>query len=216
MSTSMMNYHNGRSANAKRVKIPFTITGSATVGSIRATIDDEFADSNEIFVAVVTGTGVDGSNGGVVATPGSVIDTSANDANGKAFPLLCSSDTTAMLFGFIVLDGSGKTLATIPQPGNGNNPSYSSTQQTFGSAQKILGAEVVFTDGAATTCPSGTRGWSTRANTLTAGVTPNGNLKVLIQLPVAVPLVAATPTEVSPTFTAAGTLKGVLDVTYIG
>ena len=212
--TAPNNYHNARSANAKRVKIPFTIVGNATVGSIRASIDDEFADGAEIFVAVATGGTQDGALGGVVANLGSALDPSANDTNGKAFPALLSSDTTAMKFGFIVADGGGKTLATLPLPGNGNNPTYGAATM-FGSAQKLLSAEVVFTDGAATTCPSGTRGWAVRANTLTAGITPNGNVKVAIQLPVAVPLVAATPTEISPTFTATGTLNGYLEVCYI-
>ena len=215
-STAANNYHIGRSNLAKRAEIPFTILTSATIASIVATIDDEFTDSAEIFIAGTTGLGQDGVLGGTAAAYASVLDPSANNASSKAFPALLSADTAPISLGFIVLDGSVDTApATIPLPGGQNQSPAYGTAQAIGTAQKLFFAEIVITDGSITSLVPGLIGTSLRANVLSAGVTPNGNLKVLVTFPV-VELTATTPAAIAPTIKVAGqTVKGFLKLTWL-
>jgi len=222
------NYHLAKVAGAKRVEIPFTINGGA-VAAITATIDDELTNSAEIFVANSAGAAQDGIRGGAGGTAASLIDPSANDANSKAFPLLLSSDTAPASIGFIVADGTPDLRpSTIPSQDTPQNPGFHGTAASIkGAARKLFSAEVVFTDGAPASgaagnivtatgsTPAGTRGAALRAETLVAGVTPNGNIKVRVSLP---KLVAASGTatleNAVPGFLS-GTIKGFLQLTYI-
>ena len=93
-----------------------------------------------------------------------------------------------------------------------------------GAARKLFSAEVVITDGTNATSagivtatgstPPGTRGQAARADTLTVGITPNGNVKVKIQLPKLVQAGAGITDNAVPGFIS-GTIKGILQLTYL-
>ena len=217
MGVPAQNYHIGRSNNAKRAEIPFSInTGAATAfATFIGQVDDEFGDSVELFLAGATGSGNDGLINGFGGSAASALDPSANNAFNKAFPALLSADTGPTSIGFVVLDGSQKPPSTIPLPGSSPNPTYG-TPQVIGDAKKLIQAEVVITDGPAASCPPGSLGVAPRAYVLTAGVTPNGNLKVFIQMQ----LYAGTGTgaNASPIFkpaSAAAVIRGVLYLSWI-
>jgi hypothetical protein len=198
------NYTLGKFANAKRVVIPVTITGNATPASVTCSVDDEVQDSVEIFCAGATAAGQDGLRGGVAAAVGSVLDTSANDANGKAFPAKLTQGTAGALatLGFIVADGETAVQPTnIPQSGDGRNPTYSSTSPIVGAAKKIIDATLTLQDqsGAALTV---LQGKALRAAILGAGITPNGNLQFIVSF-------ASLPTAGGQVY------KGALDVVYL-
>ena len=119
------NYHMARVNKAKRAEIPFTITSDGTVGNIVGTIDDEFKDSAEIFLAILTSTGKDGARGGTGGSAASALDPSANDSNSKAFPAHLSTDPAAAAIGFNVADGPSELQSVgIPLPGDGKNPTF--------------------------------------------------------------------------------------------
>jgi len=180
MQPTANNYNIGRLNRAKRAEIPFTITGSVTAALITATIDQEFVDSAEIFLAVAATAAQDGVLGGpgTSVSTASVLDPSAN-TGAKAFPAKLSSDTAGPSIGFIVLDGPSMTQpVTIPLPSDGRNPGYG-VPQTVGTAIRVLRAEVIMQE---TTGFGIKTGLAVRAD---ATVTPNGNVKVAISLPTA-------------------------------
>lgn len=197
----------GANNRSKRAEIPFTIVGNATIGSITASIDDPFNGSAEIFVGITTGASVAGANGGTGGSSTSTIDPSASFASG------ISSDGAQVKIGFVVLDGATELQqAGVPLPGNAQNPTYG-TPAAKGSAVNLRHAEVVFSDGAATNVQPGTVGAAARAALGAAGVTTNGNLKVVVGLPLFM-AASATPTAIVPTLKAAGTMKGVLKLVW--
>lgn len=180
MSNSVANNFNiGRLNRAKRCCIPFTINGNITANLITATIDQEFIDSSEIFLAVAATGAQDGVLGGPglsLTQKGSLLDPSVNDVNGKAFAAKLGSDTAGPAIGFIVLDGpSEKQPVSIPLPSDGRNPGYG-VPQTVGGATRIFRAEVIMQE---TTAFGVKVGMAVRAD---ATVTANGNLKVAISL----------------------------------
>lgn len=215
-SSASPNYHIGKVNKAKRAEIPFTIVGDGTVGNITGTIDDEFKDSAEIFLAILTSTGKDGALGGNGGAAASVLDPSANDSNSKAFPALLSSDTAPCAVGFIVADGqSDYQPSTIPVPNDGSNPAYpASTTQVVGTARKLYHAEAIITEGS--TGAAGVLGYALRAKILTAGITPKGNVKVVITFD-SYFKVDDSAADAANTFkfNTAGTYKGILKLVYL-
>lgn len=200
-----------KNIRANQLDIPITINGNGTLASITASVDDEFAGSCEIFVATTTGAAQDGKLAGTAGAVGSVLDPSANDVNGKAFPTLLSSDTGPVSIGLIVADGSlSKPPNTIPlQNSDPSNPAYG-TQTVDGRVSKVYAADLVISEGGNMASVVGV---AARAQILGGGATPNGNIKVVITLPKFV-LSAITPTAVAVAFNTANTFKGVIRIRY--
>lgn len=196
----------GKANRLKRAAIPFTVTTSATVASIAASIDGEFAGNAEIFVASVTGAGAAPSRGGAGGAATSALDPSCTPQN-----LSCDTGPTSL--GFVVLDGpSEKQPSTIPLVGDGKNPSYG-TPAPIGNAKQLYSARVVISDGSDTSVIAGIVAPSLRAD-LSSAPTPNGNLNIRVTFPKFM-LTAATPTAVALTQKVAGqTIKGILHLEW--
>lgn len=193
-----------KQSGLKRAAIPFTITTSAVVASIVASIDGEFAGNAEIFVASAAGAAQVPSRGGNAGAATSAIDPSAT-------PKTLSADTGPTSLGFVVLDGpSEKQPTNLPLVGDGKNPSYG-TPAPLGSAKQVYAAHVTITDGSDTSVIAGTVAPALRADT---EVTPNGNINLRVTFP-KFQLTAATPTAVALTQkVAAQTIKGVLHIAW--
>lgn len=191
-----------KAAGAKRAAIPFTIATSATIASIVASIDGEFAGNAEIFVASATGANQAPSRGGNGGAATSALDPSCT-------PMNLSCDTAPISLGFVVLDGpSEKQPSNIPLAGDGKNPTYG-TPAPRGDAKHVYAATVLITDGSDTSVPVATDGVAARAD---VQITPNGNMNIRVTFPkVAVITHGAPPISVIPTLKVAGqTVKGYL------
>ena len=194
------NYSLNKFAGAKSVLIPITITPHLTPGSQVYTVDDEVQDGVEIFNAPSTAAGVDGVKNNVAAAFGSVLDPSANDVNGKAFPANLTGTAAACTLGFVIVDGeTEKQPVNIPLPSDGRNPSYG-TPAIVGTAKKFLGGTLTLQD---QTSFQVYTGMPIRTETLTAGITPNGNLKFRVMF------------QTFPIATTGPTMKGFLELFYL-
>lgn len=200
MSSQPSNAVMAKASGAKRAAIPFTVATSATIASIAASIDGEFAGNAEIFVASATGANQAPSRGGAGGAATSALDPSCT-------PMNLSCDTAPISLGFVVLDGpSDKQSSNVPLVGDGKNPSYG-TPAPRGDAKQIFSATVLVSDGDDTAVPVATDGVAARAD---LQITPNGNMNIRVTLPKAVVIShAVPPVSVVPTLKVAGkTIKG--------
>ena len=136
-----------------------------------------------------------------------------------------SSDVAGgSVIAFVVADGALETQGLgLPVPGNaqaagaagGTSPMYpAGAVSAIGAAERLRSAEVIITDGAAATFPTGTVAAALRAAIGPAGITPNRNVIVKIALPGLV-VRAATPTVAAPKLTDGTTLlKGILKLVW--
>ena len=193
-----------KATTMKRATIPFTVTTSAAVATIVASIDGEFAGNAEIFVASAAGAAQVPSrfgNGGLA--------TSALDPS--AVPLALSADTGPTSLGFVVLDGpSEKQPSNIPLAGTGKNPTYG-TPAPQGDAKQIYSAVAIITDGNNTSVQSGI---AAPASVTDVSITPNGNLNIRVTFP-KFQLTSIVPAAVALTQKVAGqTIKGKLHLEW--
>jgi hypothetical protein len=192
----------GANNRSKRAEVPLTITSSATVNQIVITPDTPYLGIIE---------NVNGASGTDSATGSLSLDTSA------VFLGLAKFAANVGVWGFVLLD-AGLELqgAGLPLPGNATNISYG-TAVVLGTAKYLRSARLTFTDLTAGALAAGSPNVGltmecARANLGVAGVTPNGNLQIVVKNH---SVTIATTTATAAAFNVAGQVwKAILEIVW--